>query len=82
MHAHTPQGNLQLIASDYVQVWDALHNLTKTKCTDDPACADPYCYRVEDNKGGSFLTMASKSGFIFGVINIVGNFGTVFVDQV
>lgn len=39
-------------------------------------------YPVEDNRGGSYLTMLSKSGFIFGVINIVGNFGTVFVDQV
>jgi hypothetical protein len=36
---------------------------------------------VEDNKGGSYLTMFSKGGLIFGVINIIGNFGTVFVDQ-
>lgn len=36
---------------------------------------------VADNKEGSYLTMYSKSGFIFGVINIIGNFGTVFVDQ-
>ena len=33
------------------------------------------------NALGSFLTMASAGGLIFGVINIVGNFGTVFVDQ-
>lgn len=32
--------------------------------------------------GGSYLTMFSKGGFIFGIINIIGNFGTVFVDQV
>jgi Na+/proline symporter len=31
--------------------------------------------------GGSYLTMASNDGMIFGVINIVGNFGTVFCDQ-
>ena len=37
--------------------------------------------RVEDNRGGSHLTMLSESGLIFGVINIVGNFGTVFLDQ-
>ncbi|KAL4418865.1 hypothetical protein ABPG77_002621 [Micractinium sp. CCAP 211/92] len=36
---------------------------------------------VADNKGGSYLTMFSKGGFIFGVINVIGNFGTVFVDQ-
>jgi Na+/proline symporter len=29
----------------------------------------------------SFLTMKSASGLLFGITNIVGNFGTVFVDQ-
>ncbi|KAG2496328.1 hypothetical protein HYH03_005559 [Edaphochlamys debaryana] len=38
-------------------------------------------YPVPDNMGGSYLTMYSKSGIIFGIINIIGNFGTVFVDQ-
>ncbi|KAG2450802.1 hypothetical protein HYH02_004639 [Chlamydomonas schloesseri] len=36
---------------------------------------------VPDNMGGSYMTMFSKSGIIFGIINIIGNFGTVFVDQ-
>jgi len=36
---------------------------------------------VEDNAGGSYLTMQSKQGAIFFVINIVGNFGTVFCDN-
>ena len=36
---------------------------------------------VDDNKGGSFMTMYSQGGLIFGIINIIGNFGTVFVDQ-
>ena len=36
---------------------------------------------VEGNAMGAYLTMASLGGLIFGVINIVGNFGTVFVDQ-
>lgn len=31
---------------------------------------------VEGNAEGSYLTMRSKSGLIFGVLNIVGNFGT------
>ena len=39
------------------------------------------CGPVVDNRGGSYLTMISKGGIIFGIINIVGNFGTVFVDQ-
>ncbi|CAE8693918.1 unnamed protein product, partial [Polarella glacialis] len=29
----------------------------------------------------SFLTIGSPSGLLFGITNIVGNFGTVFVDQ-
>jgi Na+/proline symporter len=36
---------------------------------------------VEGNKDGSYMTMRSKEGAIFFVINIVGNFGTVFCDN-
>ena len=36
---------------------------------------------VAGNAGGSYLTMQSKEGAIFFVINIVGNFGTVFLDN-
>jgi len=36
---------------------------------------------VNGNRGGSYLTMLSEGGLSFGVVNIVGNFGTVFVDQ-
>ncbi|PQE20212.1 urea active transporter protein [Rutstroemia sp. NJR-2017a BBW] len=36
---------------------------------------------IEGNAGGSYLTMRSKEGAIFFVINIVGNFGTVFLDN-
>jgi len=39
------------------------------------------CGPVPDNKEGSYLTMLSGGGLKFGIINIVGNFGTVFVDQ-
>jgi urea-proton symporter len=39
------------------------------------------CGPVDGNKDGSYLTMMSKGGLMFGIINIVGNFGTVFVDQ-
>jgi len=35
----------------------------------------------DGNRGGSYLTMMSLPGVLFGIINIVGNFGTVFVDQ-
>ncbi|GAA6015627.1 hypothetical protein JCM10207_008149 [Rhodosporidiobolus poonsookiae] len=36
---------------------------------------------IEGNKDGSYLTMMSKSGGVFGIINVVGNFATVFLDQ-
>lgn len=39
------------------------------------------CGPIPGNKEGSYLTMLSINGFMFGLINIVGNFGTVFVDQ-
>ncbi|KAF1813691.1 urea active transporter [Eremomyces bilateralis CBS 781.70] len=38
-------------------------------------------FPVEGNEGGSYLTMRSREGAIFFVINIVGNFGTVFMDN-
>ena len=47
-------------------------------------CYSPGDYHhgpVCDNRGGSFITMLSMDGLMFGIINIVGNFGTVFVDQ-
>ncbi len=67
----TAAGGLQGVCDERMraQVWE---NLT--------AIANKF--PVEGNKGGSYLTMFSKGGFIFGIINIIGNFGTVFVDQV
>ena len=43
--------------------------------------ADYACGQVPANSNGSYLTMKSGGGLIFGIINIIGNFGTVFVDQ-
>jgi Na+/proline symporter len=45
-----------------------------------PAAPDPITGESL-NRGGSYVTMLSTGGIEFGVINIVGNFGTVFVDQ-
>lgn len=36
---------------------------------------------VSGNEAGSYLTMKSSGGVTFFVINIVGNFGTVFLDN-
>jgi len=47
----------------------------------DEASSTYACGAVKDNYDGSYLTMLSLQGFIFGVINVIGNFGTVFVDQ-
>ena len=52
-----------------VQVWENLKVISEQ-------------FPVEGNKGGSYLTMLSKGGFVFGIINIIGNFGTVYNDQV
>ncbi|KAJ0112861.1 hypothetical protein Patl1_02612 [Pistacia atlantica] len=50
-------------------------------------CQEPFshdgqsCGPVNGNYKGSYLTMLSSGGLVFGIINIVGNFGTVFVDN-
>lgn len=49
-------------------VWDKLNSFVKVE-------------EVDTNFEGSYLTMLSRGGLFFGLTNIVGNFGTVFVDQ-
>ncbi|KAG2301806.1 hypothetical protein Bca4012_060151 [Brassica carinata] len=50
-------------------------------------CSEPVshdgqaCGPVAGNYRGSYVTMLSSGGAVFGLINIVGNFGTVFVDN-
>lgn len=56
-------------------------NLTNCKYGDACQFTLAACGKVEGNNEGSYLTMLSKEGFIFGIINIIGNFGTVFLDQ-
>jgi Na+/proline symporter len=50
------------------KVWDLLQEASQR-------------HPVVGNADGSYLTMRSKEGAIFFVINIVGNFGTVFMDN-
>lgn len=51
-------------------------------------CSEPFshagqsCGPIDGNYRGSYLTMLSSGGLVFGIINIIGNFGTVFVDNV
>ncbi|KIM24913.1 hypothetical protein M408DRAFT_228455 [Serendipita vermifera MAFF 305830] len=58
--------------SDKIGSIERMHELLVKAATDTP---------VEGNAGGSYLTMRSKNGLIFGIINIIGNFATVFNDQ-
>ncbi|GMQ03936.1 hypothetical protein CsSME_00049540 [Camellia sinensis var. sinensis] len=52
-----------------------------------PICQEPLthngqsCGPVSGNYKGSYLTMLSSGGLVFGIINIVGNFGTMFLDN-
>mmetsp|Transcript_89403 Transcript_89403/g.278178 ORF Transcript_89403/g.278178 Transcript_89403/m.278178 type:complete len:878 (+) Transcript_89403:65-2698(+) len=56
--------------SDCIDVSETLH----FESTDCDHTAGEHCVP-------SFATMGSPSGLLFGITNIVGNFGTVFVDQ-
>ncbi|KAL8150514.1 hypothetical protein V2J09_020322 [Rumex salicifolius] len=50
-------------------------------CTDPISHTGQACGPVNGNYKGSYITMLSSGGFVFGIINIIGNFGTVFVDN-
>lgn len=66
-------------------IWDLLKanaEMTEEECNAVfPMEGDFACGRVDGNAEGEYLTMISSGGLMFGIINIVGNFGTVFVDQ-
>lgn len=50
-------------------------------CQEPISHAGQSCGPVTGNFKGSYVTMLSSGGLVFGIINIVGNFGTVFVDN-
>ncbi|RPD65429.1 urea transporter [Lentinus tigrinus ALCF2SS1-7] len=58
--------------SEKIGSFSAMHALLAKAAADQP---------VSGNAQGSYLTMRSKNGLIFGVINVIGNFATVFQDQ-
>jgi SSS family transporter len=63
-------------------MYERLMFVTHVKSSPDPSILQQvHQGPVATNQGGSYLTMMSGSGLMFGVINTVGNFGTVFVDQ-
>ncbi|KAH7324212.1 urea active transporter [Stachybotrys elegans] len=57
--------------SEYLGSPGAVYDLLVEAATNHP---------VSGNRDGSYLTMRSTGGVTFFVINIVGNFGTVFLD--
>lgn len=63
-------------------VYEKLVTVTgQRNCTEPLSHVGQACGPVNGNYGGSYLTMLSSGGFVFGIINIIGNFGTVFVDN-
>ncbi|KAI0765008.1 urea transporter [Fomes fomentarius] len=58
--------------SEKIGSFSAMHALLTKAAADQP---------VAGNAHGSYITMRSKNGLIFGVINVIGNFATVFQDQ-
>lgn len=65
-------------------VYDRLMEVaSKSRICQEPISHDGQsCGPVSGNFKGSYATMLSSGGLVFGIINIVGNFGTVFVDNV
>jgi Na+/proline symporter len=43
--------------------------------------AEAITHPIAGNKNGSYLTFDSLHGGIFGILNIIGNFATVYLDQ-
>lgn len=58
--------------SEKIGSFSAMHALLTKASADQP---------VAGNAHGSYITMRSRNGLIFGVINVIGNFATVFEDQ-
>mmetsp|Transcript_12928 Transcript_12928/g.37979 ORF Transcript_12928/g.37979 Transcript_12928/m.37979 type:complete len:660 (+) Transcript_12928:45-2024(+) len=70
------------LLGDAGTVYDKLSTITSYPSPTAAELAQGYhCGPIPGNKGGSYLTMMSADGLMFGVINIIGNFGTVFMDQ-
>jgi len=69
-----------IYSDEYPACWYSMGYTTTTMKTFF-ADGDLTCGHVANNDGGSYLTMNSMGGLMFGIINIVGNFGTVFCDQ-
>lgn len=78
---------LAYVVSDQLGSPSMIYNRLLELASKSRECEEPWshhgqaCGPVSGNYNGSYLTMLSSGGFVFGIINIVGNFGTVFVDN-
>nr|ATG71187.1 ATDUR3 [Juniperus flaccida] len=72
----TELGSPRIVYEKILMVASKTRNCTEPLSHDGQACGP-----VSGNHGGSYLTMLSSGGLVFGIINVVGNFGTVFVDN-
>ncbi|KAE8716755.1 Urea-proton symporter DUR3 [Hibiscus syriacus] len=74
-------------ASDKLGSPSIIHHHLQEVASKLRACTEPIshdgqsCGPISGNYRGSYLTIMSSGGLVFGIINIVGNFGTVFVDN-
>jgi hypothetical protein len=72
---------LQLVRIDDVSAYTTNASLGSPAKVYDLLTAAAKAHPVAGNAEGSYLTMRSQEGAIFFVINLVGNFGTVFMDN-
>ncbi|KAK5838055.1 hypothetical protein PVK06_006782 [Gossypium arboreum] len=74
-------------ASDKLGSPSIIHHYVQEVASKLRTCKEPIshngqsCGPIAGNYKGSYLTIMSSGGLVFGIINIVGNFGTVFVDN-
>ena len=79
-YAHTVAVLLIILYFTFITYWTSPILGSPAKVYDLLVNATRY-HPVEGNADGSYLTMRSREGAIFFIINIIGNFGTVFLDN-
>ena len=78
--SYTPTECMEMFSKDGT-VATTFYESGKYSCGQASVCGNDLIKSLVDEDKLSYLTMLSSGGLRFGIINIVGNFGTVFVDQ-
>lgn len=79
--SYTPEQCMSIYSTDGTPETSFFYSGDATVLGETSGTPQYACGPVPGNSQGSYLTMLSGDGLMFGIINIVGNFGTVFVDQ-